>query len=67
MKNGAIAERIKRARENARLSQGKVAKALGISQVAVLHWEKGISTPKFEYLEKLSEILNVSIDYIIKG
>lgn len=51
-----------------RLEQGKtqdqVAKDLGISSVAYLHYEKNQREPSFEILLKLAKYFNVSLDYL---
>lgn len=57
--------RLKEARSNKNLSQKKLAELLHISQQAVGHWESGRSTPSPEMLRTLSEILEVSIDYLL--
>lgn len=57
-----------RFREEARekkISQGKIAKELGISRQAVSYYMNGISLPDIECLERISRILDVSADYLL--
>lgn len=49
------------------MSQGELADRLNISRQAVSEWERGISLPSVEKLITLSEIFDVSLDYLIKG
>ena len=45
-----LAERIKTLREQAGMSQEKLAKRLGITRSSVNAWEMGISTPSTQYI-----------------
>lgn len=57
--------RLKEARKNARLSQQKVADYIGVSQNTYSYWENGKYNIDNESLKKLSELFNVSIDYLL--
>lgn len=48
--------RLKEARKQARLSQGHVADALGITRQSVSAWETGVSGPSATQLAELSEL-----------
>lgn len=48
---------IKRLRKQARLSQKDVAKALGVGQSAVSHWERGNVLPAWNKIPELARIL----------
>ena len=48
------AERIKILREQAGMSQEKLAKRLGITRSSVNAWEMGISTPSTQYIAELA-------------
>lgn len=55
-----LAERIKEARKRRRLSQGGLARLIGLkSGVGVSHWETGVRTPLPETVKLLAEKLGV--------
>lgn len=54
---------IRQARKDLRLSQKDFAKVLRVSDKAVSSYEVGRATPKFETLQKISNILNKPISY----
>lgn len=60
-----IGNRIKETREKNNLTQSALSKKLGISRSAVNAWEMGISVPSAQYLVELSELFNVSTDYLL--
>ncbi len=51
-------------RQNANLSQSKLAKALGTSQANVSRWEKGINEPSVLECWKIADFFGVSIDVV---
>jgi repressor LexA len=59
-----VAERIRILRENAGLSQGKLANIFEIDQPAVYRYESGNSFPPFAVLLKYADRFDVSLDYI---
>ena len=59
------AERIKTLREQAGMSQEKLAKRLGITRSSVNAWEMGISTPSTQYIAELAGLFRVSADYLL--
>ena len=61
-----LSEKLKNAREKAGLSQKDVAEALNISRQSVSKWETGKAYPDIDNLIILSELYNVSVDYLIK-
>lgn len=60
-----LAERIKTLREQAGMSQEKLAKRLGITRSSVNAWEMGISTPSTQYIAELAGLFQVSADYLL--
>ena len=60
-----LAERIKTLREQAGMSQEKLAKRLGITRSSVNAWEMGISTPSTQYIAELAGLCQVSADYLL--
>ena len=49
------------------LNQQRVAMDLNITREALSHYENGRRDPSLSMLIRLSEYLNVSIDYLITG
>ncbi len=47
------------------MTQVKLAEMLGVSKGTVAMWETGQRKPNYEMLEKLSDIFDRTIDYII--
>lgn len=62
-----IGSRIKKLRNEKKLTQKELAKILGVSDVAVVHWEKDVNVPKLEYLNILAPALDTTIDYVMYG
>ena len=60
-----LAERIKTLREQAGMSQEKLAKRLGITRSSVNAWAMGISTPSTQYIAELAGLFRVSADYLL--
>ena len=67
MRTAEIGERIRKARIKHGLTQSALADKLNISQGAVGMWETGLNAPKTENLVKLSEILGIPIDELLKA
>jgi transcriptional regulator with XRE-family HTH domain len=57
---------IKERRKVAGLTQQQVADSLGISDAAVVQWEKGKTLPKTEFLPKLAKLFGCTIDELLK-
>lgn len=60
-----LGKRIKHAREEKKLTQEKLAELIGVSTVYISHLEIGSKTPSLETLIKISNTLEVSIDYLL--
>lgn len=56
--------RIKELRDEAHLSQKRMAAQLGISQQAYCKYELGITEPSLTTILKIADILEVSLDYL---
>lgn len=56
---------LKKLRKQARMTQTEIAKYLGISQNTYSYWENDKVKIDNKSLEKLSELFNCSIDYIL--
>lgn len=62
-----LGERIKELRKLKGLSQGQLAKEIGISYPQMSRYEiKGVQPPA-EVLKKMSDVLDTSVDFIVSG
>ncbi|HEY5960708.1 MAG TPA: helix-turn-helix domain-containing protein [Polyangiaceae bacterium] len=64
---GKLGARIKQQREKRRLRQADVAAALRLSAQAVSKWERGENAPDIALLVRLSQLLGVSVEWILSG
>ena len=62
-----VGKNIKKAREGKGLSQEQLAERLNVTRQAVSNWERGKSEPDIETLQRLSEVLEVSVEELIYG
>ncbi len=60
-----IGKRIYELRNESKLSQLTLAKAIGVSQKAIDYWERGVNEPKASYIVLLADFFNVSADYLL--
>lgn len=60
-------ERLYEVRKKAGMTQSDLAEKLDVSRQAVSRWEMGTAKPEFENLIAISNIFDVSIDYLLKG
>lgn len=58
---------IEQKRKEKGITQAVLAEELGVTQSAVSQWEIGLSFPDARLLVKLSEILECTIDELLKG
>lgn len=59
-------EKLKTTRKEHGYSQEALAELLGISRQAVCKWENGQGYPEIDTLVSISQILGVSVDYLLK-
>lgn len=57
---------IKKARNDAMITQEQAAEALGVSRQTISHWENGKSYPDIVSVIKMSDLYSVSLDYLLK-
>lgn len=57
--------RIKELREEKNLTQKELAQKIGVSDASVNKYEKNTMNPKIDKLEKMAEIFDVSVAYIV--
>lgn len=62
-----IGLRLKQARKDKALTQEKISELLGISQKHYSEVERGITGLSVKHLIQISDILSVSLDYLLKG
>ncbi len=58
-------DRIKMLRVSRNMSQAQLARRLGMTRSSVNAWEMGLNMPSAQYLVDLSEIFNVSVDFLL--
>lgn len=62
-----IGSKIKEARAKSELTQEQVAEVLGVSRQTISNWENGKSYPDIVSVIKMSDLYDVSLDYLLKG
>ena len=62
-----IADRIQSLRKSKGMSQEELADRIGVSRQAVSKWESEQATPDLEKVVIMSEIFEVTTDYLLKG
>ena len=65
--NFEIAQRIKKLIDEKGYTKAEIARKLRISPTSVYKWLEAESIPDVQHLLDLSEMLGVTIDYIVKG
>ena len=60
-----LSEKIKNLRRKYRLSQEELAERLQVSRQSVSKWECGSSTPEIEKIVQLSNLFQVTTDYLL--
>lgn len=59
--------RIKAIRTASNISQSALADILNVKQNTISSWESGRTEPDFESMRKISEIFEVSVDFILSA
>ena len=62
-----FSDKLKNARKQKGLSQAELGKLLGVQAQTVGRWENGKSKPNLEKINKLCEILDITLHYFING
>ena len=60
-----VGKRLLECRKSAKMTQRQVADLLGVAQPVYQRFEHGVFECSYEQLYKLSEIFDVSIDYLL--
>ena len=58
-------ERLRKLREEKGLLQRELAEKLNLSRVAITHYEQGKRFPEWDTLQKMADLFNVSVDYLL--
>lgn len=62
-----LGDRLRSLREKQNLTQEQIAKKIGISRGTYAHYEINKRRPDYETLIKITDIFNVSLDYLLTG
>jgi len=62
-----LPEKLKQARKQKGLTQGQLAKKIGADIQRISKYERGVLIPTTEIAVKLSDALEVSLDYLLKN
>ncbi len=62
-----IGNKLQQARANAGMTQEQVSAALGVSRQTISNWENERTYPDIKSVVLLSDLYNVSLDYLLKG
>ena len=62
-----LAEKLKQARKQKGLTQRQLAKKIGADIQRISKYERGVLIPTTEIMVKLSDALDVSLDYLLKN
>ncbi|AXR62010.1 MULTISPECIES: helix-turn-helix domain-containing protein [Leptospira] len=60
-------ERFRQLRLQKNLSQGEIGELVGLHYTNIGRYERGLSMPSAEAVNKLAEVLGVSSDYLLNG
>ena len=60
-------DRVAAARESAGMSQGQLARRMGVKKTTLIGWEQDLSEPRANKLSMLSGLLNVSMSWLLTG
>ena len=54
-------------RKRQKISQGKLARMVGVSRQTISNWERGDMHPDVLYFVKLAEALNITVNDLVRG
>ncbi len=60
-----LAEKIKQMREQSKMTQAGLARALGLTRASINAWEMGLSVPSTPFIVELAKLFGVSTDYLL--
>ena len=59
--------RLKNARNSARLTQRQLAESIGVRQKQYQHWERGRAEPSIDNIQRLAFVLGIKVEWLIYG
>jgi len=62
-----FAERLAGIRKSRQLTQLQLADLLDVQPRLISRWETGVSRPQFDHIVRLAEVLDVSVDALVRG
>ena len=65
--HATFGDRLAAARETIELTQGQLAKRLGVKKTTIANWEDDRSEPRSNRLQMLAGVLNVSLIWLMTG
>ena len=63
----SIGETIATLRKEKKMTQSDLAQKMNVTDKAVSKWERGISLPDVETISKLADVLEVSVEELLKS
>ncbi|MFA9377315.1 MAG: helix-turn-helix domain-containing protein [Lachnotalea sp.] len=66
-KNYEMGNRIRECRKQNKMSQTELAEAIEVSDNTISNMETGSNNVKLENIEKVADLFDVSLDYLVKG
>lgn len=58
-------EILKELREKKGITQQQLASTLNLSKNAISHYEKGVNMPNLDTVQKIADVFDVSVDYLL--
>ena len=62
-----LGERLYELRTKHEMSQGDLAEKLDVSRQTISKWENNMSIPELDKIISLSNVFDVTVDYLVKG
>ncbi|MFH5186135.1 helix-turn-helix domain-containing protein [Paenibacillus sp. TAB 01] len=62
-----LGKRISQLRGERQLTQGELARIIGVTRAALSHYENDRRQPTYDTLKKLAQYFSVSVDYVMEG
>ena len=60
-----FSERLKNLRKSKKIKQSELAKILNVGRSTVSMWETGMNVPSIDVADKIADLFNVSVDYLL--
>lgn len=62
-----VGQRISQLREERKLTQGELARIIGVTRAGLSHYENDRRQPAYETLKRIASYFNVSVEYVLEG